>query len=93
MRRIGCIDVVPDEGRLVLSHDDAWLARLCEARQQLDHPHREGNVIARQGAEQAHQDGEQVPVDEKKEFNNRLRMRIEMKIRMAYMRSSPLPTP
>ena len=63
MRRIGSIDVIPDEGRLVLSHDNAWLARLCEARQQLDHPHREGNVIARQGAEQAHQDGEQVPVD------------------------------
>ena len=92
MRRIGSIDVVPDEGRLVLSHDNAWLARLCEARQQLDHPHREGNVIARQGAEQAHQDGEQVPVDEKKEFN-RSRIRIEMKIGMAYMRSSPLPTP
>ena len=54
VRGIGGIDVVPDEGRLVLSHDNAWLSRPCKAGQQLNHPHREGNVIAWQRAEKAH---------------------------------------
>ena len=86
--------MVPDEGRLVLAHGNAWLARPGEAGQQLDHPHREGDVLAWQGAEKAHQDGEQVPVDEKKGFNKvEVKLRIEMKMGMAYMRSSPLPTP
>ena len=61
--------MVPDEGRLVLAHGNAWLARPGKAGQQLDHPHREGDVLAWQGAEKAHQDGEQVPVDENNEFN------------------------
>ena len=32
-----------------------------KAGEQLNHPHREGDILAWQGAEEAHQDREQIP--------------------------------
>ena len=93
MGSIGSIDVIPDEGWLVLPHGNAWLARPGKAGQQLDHPHREGDVLAWQGAEEAHQDGEQVPVNMRTRSLIILRTKQRIRMRMAYMRSSPLPTP